>query len=221
MPWTPIFEEAESCYLGRGDFIKDETKALRLFKRAAKLGALPAHRYIAEMYAKKYSVGYYNCPNHMRHETALLDLYKYGADQGSAYCCWEVGLILLGGEVRRIDSKEFTRGGGYYLHKHANKDDAYKCFRRFHSLVPSGVADGNVLTAIELELICISCTMFVKQLDQWLDKVEAGKISSEAVPSNRDPILQFVVDHPVELRRLLNDGHSTLVPLTWKVHTDS
>ncbi len=50
MVWDSLFDEADAFYSGHGDTLQDYDAALRLYKRAARLGAIPALFKLGQMY---------------------------------------------------------------------------------------------------------------------------------------------------------------------------
>ncbi|BCT69489.1 GIY-YIG nuclease family protein [Nitrosospira sp. NRS527] len=116
-PWSSIFDEAESYYYGYEEFLQDDEKALRLFRRAAKLGSLPAYGMIARILRKGGPAD----------QQKGLNALKEGAEKGSVYCYWEMGLI-------------FTNDG--------NIGNAEKCFLNFVQKFPSA-PDGQHLSLSE------------------------------------------------------------------------
>lgn len=101
-PWTTLFNEAEAYYNGDGDYIQDYGEAMRLFRQAAKLGALSAYGYIAKMYRDGEGV-------HQDSGKAI-EFYKEGARKGNVYCYWGMGAV-------------------FHLERHSQ--NAEKCFSLF------------------------------------------------------------------------------------------
>lgn len=126
-PWLSVLAEAEAHYFGLGDCIQDYAEALRLFRQAAKLGALPAYGYIGRCYENGNGV--------RQDSIKALEVYKEGARKGSAFCHWAAGIL-------------FTRGG--------SQQNAEKCFRLFLQHRPASPDDLH-LTERELDRIDMDC----------------------------------------------------------------
>jgi len=131
-PWSSVLDEAVAHLLGRGDYIVDYAEALRLFRQAAKLGALPAYGFIGNMY--KFGNGV--PPDSIK----ALEFYKEGARKGSACCYWEMGIL-------------FAQEG--------SQQNAEKCFRLFFQHIPA-LPDGQHLTEAELHGIFFDCFLLLK-----------------------------------------------------------
>lgn len=78
-PWDDIVNEADSHYYGIGDFIRDKSTALELYKDAARLGSLYAYEKIADIY-KEGDDGV------KKNYSTALRYYKEGAKRGNYYC---------------------------------------------------------------------------------------------------------------------------------------
>jgi tetratricopeptide (TPR) repeat protein len=130
--WSASLDEAEDHYYGLGDCIQDYNEALRLFRQAAKLGALPAYVYIGNMYADGEGV--------REDKKKALEFYKEGARRGSAYCYWAMGMMFVDEE---------------------SKDNADKCFSLFIRNIPSPLPDTQRLTTIQLTHVFLGCVMLL------------------------------------------------------------
>lgn len=130
-PWSSILDEAEGHYYGYGDYIQDYAEALQLFRQAVRLGALPAYRYIGEMYERGEGV---------REDRAkALEFYKEGARKGSPYCYWAMGSLFLQEDAQQ---------------------NAEKCYQLFLRHMPT-LPDGRCLTNLELDGIIMRCYIFL------------------------------------------------------------
>jgi hypothetical protein len=127
-PWTDIFEEAEAHYYGLDDCIQDYAEAMRLFKQAAKLGALPAYGRIGNMYKDGKGV--------FQDKNKALEFYKEGARKGSVYCYWAMAVLF--------------RAEG-------NENNAEKCFSLFLKNKPEKVPDEQYFTSDELMDVLFVC----------------------------------------------------------------
>ncbi len=154
-PWTSIFNEAKSHYYGHDDYIQDYAEALRLFRQAAKLGALPAHGYIGNMYEDG---------NGVRQDTKkAFDFYKEGARKGSAYCYWAMGMLFV---------NEY------------NNQNAEKCFSLFLKNKPEILPDSQRLTDRELSSVfanCVSLLMYKIDLKEEYTSILNGFIAENKV----------------------------------------
>lgn len=112
-PWEAVFAEAEYHYYGVGDYLEDHAEALRLYRKAAQLGALEAFSKIGQMYE-----GGEGTPEN---KSKALEFYKEGARKGNIYCYW------LMGELFRFERK---------------KENAEKCYGLFLKQLNSG-SDGE------------------------------------------------------------------------------
>jgi hypothetical protein len=130
-PWTEVFEEAEAHYYGYGNCIQDYSEALRLFKQAAKLGALPAYGYIGKMYQNGEGV--------RQDKNKALEFYKEGVKKGSVYCYWAMAMLFK---------------------EEGNKQNMEKCFALFLNNKPDILLDERYLTADELSAIFLNCFQF-------------------------------------------------------------
>lgn len=135
-PWSSIFDEAEDYLNGYGDCIEDPAEALRLFRQAAKLGALPAYGRIGGMYQ-------YGADGVPQDSIKSHEFYKEGALKGSAYCYWEMGMLF----IKAREGEDWR--------------NAEKCFRLFLQHMPA-LPDGQRLTGIELEFIFSDCADLLK-----------------------------------------------------------
>ncbi|MBT9098721.1 GIY-YIG nuclease family protein [Methylovulum psychrotolerans] len=126
-PWTTLFEEAKTYYYGSDDEIEDYTEAMRLFRQAAKLGALPAYRFIGDMY--KYGKGV------RENKNKALESYKEGARKGSAYCYWAMAMLFV---------------------DESNDEKAEKCFSLFLKTKPE-LCDSQRFTYTELNTVLANC----------------------------------------------------------------
>jgi len=132
-PWFTIFEEAQNHYYGSDDFIEDYTEALRLFRQAAKLGALSAYGYIGRMYEDGEGV--------REDLNKAIEFYKEGARKGSVYCYWAMGMLF-----RRQE----------------NDINAEKSFNLFLKNKPDLMPNGQIITELELSSVFNHCVFFVK-----------------------------------------------------------
>lgn len=158
-PWVTLLSEAQSHYHGNGDHIQDHPKALKLFKQASKLGALPAYRYIAEIYyLENEGALAYQSSARDRFCKKLLEIYKEGASKGSAYCLWETGMILMYGDFAVPNKNDRQRRG----HHPTNEDDANKCFSAFVKRRLGADPDGNQITHEELQRVFGDCSRMIR-----------------------------------------------------------
>lgn len=127
-PWTDIFNEAEAHYYGFDDNIEDYAEALRLYRQAANLGALPAYSRIGRMYEHGEGV--------REDKNKALDFYKEGARKGSASCYWRMAILFANAD---------------------NRQNAEKCFSLFLKNKPTHGSDNQVLTHDELHSIFLDC----------------------------------------------------------------
>lgn len=102
-----ILDEAENYYYGREGKLEDYEEALKLFKKAAKFGALEAYWYLGNIY--KYGNGVKDDL-----KTAM-EFYKQGAKLGWVDCFAEMGIIY---------SNSFNRD---FIHK----ENAIKCWSTY------------------------------------------------------------------------------------------
>jgi len=126
-PWTAIFEEAQAYYFGLDDYMQDYTEAMRLFRQAAKLGALPAYRFIGNMH--QYGKGV------RENKNKALEFYKEGARKGSACCYWTIAMLSV---------------------NEGNNKNAEKCFSLFLKNKPESF-DSQHFTSGEFNLVLASC----------------------------------------------------------------
>lgn len=131
-PWSSIFDEAEQYYYGLENYLEDYAEALRLFRQAAKLGALPAYGYIGEMYEGGEGV--------RQDQEKALEYYKEGARKGSVYCYWAMGRLFAKGDSQK---------------------NAEKCFSLFINNMDATLPDGQRLTRLELSKIITGCVMLL------------------------------------------------------------
>ncbi|OTE97272.1 hypothetical protein BCS42_04455 [Crenothrix sp. D3] len=127
-PWSGIFEEAEAHYYGHGDYIQDYAEAMRLFKQAAKLGALPAYGRIGNMYKNGEGV--------REDKNKALAFYKEGAKKGNVYCYWAMAMLFI---------------------DEGNKNNSEKCFSLFLKNKPEKVPDEQYFTSDELRNVLHEC----------------------------------------------------------------
>lgn len=187
-PWATLFEQAEGHYYGREHFIKDNTTALKLFKQAAKLGARPAFRYMAEIFGRTKFVYWANCANHYKSVPKLLEIYREGAYKGSAYCWWEIGMMLSTSGIARPqeiprERIDFTRM--------KNEIDAAKCFEKFFEMMPGVEPDGDHLTREELELIYFDCIELFDEVDNVMVYPDINWTKKDIYPS----VTKFIFEH--------------------------
>lgn len=132
-PWSSLLDEAEEHYYGLGDCIQDYSEALRLFRQAAKLGALPAYGYIGTMFKDGEGV--------RQDEQKALEYYKEGTRKGSVYCYWAMG--------RLFQDK-------------SQEENANKCFALFIKNLADEVKDTHRLTTLELSNVFADCLSIIK-----------------------------------------------------------
>lgn len=129
-PWMDIFLEAVAHYNGTGDHLEDHVEAMRLFRQAATLGAIPAYGYIGRMYANAEGVG--------QDVTMALEFYKEGARKGNVYCDWAMGVL-------------FKRQG--------HTENAEKCIARFTRNMSNLPPKSLGLLPTDLKLVFDSCVL--------------------------------------------------------------
>lgn len=196
-PWDAVFVQAESHLFGIGDYIKDETRALKLFKQAAKLGALPAYRYIAAGFSSEKNAYITEPgPDRTRSIQRLQEIYREGMAKGSAYCMWETGMLLLTGSTAK------PYGPPRYRHycRAISKIDADKCFSAFLRAAPGATPDGCVLTDDELKIVYEDCVELFDRADGIHLYPDAPWHEHNATPA----LSRFIHDHAAVLEGLMN-----------------
>lgn len=133
-PWISVLEEAQNHYYGYGDYIQDFSEALKHFRQAAKLGALPAYGYLGRMCEWGQGI--------REDRVKALEYYKEGARKGSVYCYWRMGVLFV---------DVFSSGEG-------NPINAEKCFSLFVKNMNGSLPDESHLTEIELLNILDDCS---------------------------------------------------------------
>lgn len=132
-PWLSVLEEAKKHYYGDEDYIQDYAEALRYFRQAAKLGALPAYGYLGKMQERGEGV--------REDRVKALEYYKEGARKGSVYCYWKMGMLFA--DVFSFGTR--------------NPVNAEKCFSSFIKNMHASLPDELHLTKSELVDIMIDC----------------------------------------------------------------
>lgn len=126
-PWEQVLSEAYDYHFGSDDSLQDKSKAIKLYKMAAKLGSEEAHVQLGELYADAgdYAKG--------------LDWLKSGADKGFLTCWLELAQVFGGKNLYFDDSLTST-------------ENAIKCYRRFFEIVAKAPArfdaDGTKLYSL-------------------------------------------------------------------------
>lgn len=149
-PWSSVVVKAEAHYYGHGNYLQDYTEAMRLFRQAARLGALSAYGYIGSMYEDGHGV----CKNSQQ----ALEVYKEGARKGSVYCYWRMALL-------------FVEEGNY--------DNSNKCFSLFVKSLPVNIPDSKCFNDFELSSVlggCVHLVMDGKQFPKQLKPFLAERI---------------------------------------------
>jgi len=108
-PYTEIYAMAEASFLGRGTTLQDYSEAMKLYKKAAKLGSADAMYKLGIMY--EIGVGCKSNPK------KALEYYKQGRDQGSYICYGALSAIFTSYE--------------YYPVLTVNGTNAIKCWNEF------------------------------------------------------------------------------------------
>lgn len=85
-PWVDVFEEAESYYYGLEETLQDYIEAMRLYKQAAKLGAVDAYIRIGGMYLEGLGCSQDN--------KKALGYFKEGVKRGDIRCYAEMGKLF-------------------------------------------------------------------------------------------------------------------------------
>jgi hypothetical protein len=107
-PWQEVLQQAEASRYGTGDTIRDYREALRLYRQAAKMGAVGALRLMGTMYC-------YSGQAAPEDHEAAFRYFKEGAQKGDLDCYAEMGLLFM----RREDC-----------------ENARKCLRRYFENPP-------------------------------------------------------------------------------------
>lgn len=84
-PWLDLWNTAEDYFYGQNLRIENHNEALKIYKKAVKLGCLSAYIRIGDIYYKKYTYSLFSKPNEKTKAEAF-DWYKKGAEQGNYYC---------------------------------------------------------------------------------------------------------------------------------------
>ena len=84
--WESVFKQAQEFHYGLGDTLQDDKEALRLYKKAAQLGAVLAYREIGEMY--KLGDG---C---REDDDQALKYFRQGAEKGDDRCWAEMAILF-------------------------------------------------------------------------------------------------------------------------------
>jgi tetratricopeptide (TPR) repeat protein len=106
-PWEDILAQAYAYYVGSDDTLQDYVEAMKLFKQAAKLGALGAYLQLGNM----YWIGQ-GCKADI--QTAF-EYFKEGAKKGDVYCYAEMGCLFM---------------------KSKNFENARKCWKKYFENLP-------------------------------------------------------------------------------------
>jgi len=154
-PWESIVEEAENNDYGRGDYLKDQAKAIELYKNAAKLGSLRAHIRLAELVADSENDA----------EEGIKWL-KLGAESGLPDCWRELASVYC----FKNDHFRFS----YHGYAHA-KENAIKCYRNYLGYVDSPLMKNSIQ---ELDKMLASFRCYVELVSETLEKrdIEVSKI---------------------------------------------
>ncbi len=124
-PWEAVFEEAENYYYGLGDYLEDHAEALRLYRKAAQLGALEAFSKIGYMYQSGEGT--------LENKSKAIEFYKEGARKGNIYCYWLMG---------------------YLFSLERKKENAEKCYGIFLRQIKSGSEGDQTINWGDLYLNC-------------------------------------------------------------------
>jgi hypothetical protein len=92
-PWLDLWNTAEDYFYGQNLRIENHNEALKIYKKAVKLGCLSAYIRIGDIYYKKYTYSLFSKPNEKTKAEAF-DWYKIGAEQGNYYCYLRMARIL-------------------------------------------------------------------------------------------------------------------------------
>ena len=125
-PWDDVLAEADRYHHGHDDYIQDYNESLRLYLQATKLGAVTAYASIGSIYEHGEGVP--------ADALKALNFYKEGAQQGSWFSYWKMGM-LFGGQK--------------------NHENADKCFALFLRNFPVTLDDNSYKVNYELQLVII------------------------------------------------------------------
>lgn len=78
-PWHNLWEEAESYYFGKGDYLQDRNKAIHYYKESIKLGCHLAYFRLGDIYNCGYDVP--------KNKSIALEYFSKGAELGN-FCCY-------------------------------------------------------------------------------------------------------------------------------------
>ena len=80
-PWLDLWNTAEDYFHGRNLCVKNDKEALKVYKKAVKLGCLPAYIRVGDIYYEKRSGAY----RQRSHVDDAFEWYKQGAEKGNYY----------------------------------------------------------------------------------------------------------------------------------------
>jgi TPR repeat protein len=107
-PWKSLLEEASAYHYGVGDVLEDHSEALRLYKQAARLGAIEAFLPLGQI----YNMG----EDAFRDPKQALEWFKEVAGRGDASCNAEM--------ARFYEEREHW-------------DNCMKCWDQFFAVAPA------------------------------------------------------------------------------------
>lgn len=160
-PWLAIFEEAEAHYYGFGDYIKDETEALRLFRQAASLGSTEAYGRIGRQYQ--------NGEGTQKNITKALEFFKEGARKGRPACYFYMGMMF---------SEE------------KNDANADKCFLLFLKNVPNEISIRSDISSDEASDIYRGCIRLLMNRFYLVEDFCRHRVIDKIIVNNKKYILE-------------------------------
>jgi hypothetical protein len=103
-PWLDLWNTAEDYFYGQNLRIENHNEALKIYKKAVKLGCLPAYTRVGDIYYHKLTGDYY------KHRDEAFEWYKQGAEKGNYHGYLGMATIFR-------DKNDF--------------DNVYECYRLF------------------------------------------------------------------------------------------
>jgi predicted negative regulator of RcsB-dependent stress response len=153
--WESIVEEAENYEHGRGDFIKDHERAIKMYKKAAKLGSLLAYIRLAELVADSENDA-----------DEGIKWLKLGAENGFPDCWRELANVYC----FKNDRYRFS----YHGYAHA-KENAIKSYRNYLKHVDSPLLKNSIE---EMDKMLASFSKYVELVseEKAARDVEASRV---------------------------------------------